>query len=241
MLKKYKLIYDRQSFSPGLLGIFTNPFYFARLALWNEIGKFSRSLNGRLLDVGCGTKPYRNLFNNSEYVGLDIDSPVSRLRGIADYLYDGVLFPFAADEFDSILCNQVFEHVFNPDFFLSEISRVLKPGGKIILSVPFVWDEHEQPYDYARYTIFALNSLLERNGFRLINHAKTCADSTIIFQLINAYLYKIFCNYPKAIQFFLKVTVIAFFNLLGVILSKILPKNPDLYLDNVILAEKIYE
>ena len=103
-----------------------------------------------------------------------------------------MVFPFESEQFDSVLCNQVLEHVFNPDFFISEISRVLKPSGKLLLFVPFVWDEHEQPNDYARYSSFALKFMLEKHGFRLISQIKTCADATIIFQLINAYLYKIF-------------------------------------------------
>jgi len=89
------------------------------------------------------------------------------------------------------LCNQVLEHVFNPDAFLSEIYRVLKRDGKLLLTVPFVWDEHEQPSDYARYSSFGLKALLEKNGFRIIQHERIGADASILFQLINAYLYTV--------------------------------------------------
>ena len=58
------------------------------------------------------------------------------------------------------MCNQVLEHVFNPDDFVREIARVLKPGGALLLTVPFVWNEHEQPYDYARYSSFGLRAFL---------------------------------------------------------------------------------
>jgi SAM-dependent methyltransferase len=66
----------------------------------------------------------------------------------------------------------VLEHVFNPDDFLNEVNRVLKPSGKLLLTVPFVWDEHEQPYDYARYSSFGLRSLLEKHGFSIVKHEK---------------------------------------------------------------------
>ena len=239
MFKYLKNMYRQQSFCPGNVGFFTNPFYFARRGLYKAIKDFSPYLNGRLLDIGCGTKPYAKLFFCDEYIGLEIDSPETRLKDIANFYYDGTTFPFEGEQFDSVLCNQVFEHVFNPDFFISEISRVLKPSGKLLLSVPFVWDEHEQPNDYARYTSFALKFMLEKHGFRLISQIKTCADATIIFQLINAYLYKIFINRSMVVQLFLTATVIAFFNITGVIIGKIFPKNTDLYLDNVVLAEKI--
>src|SRR3546814_4577495 len=62
----------------------------------------------------------------------------------------------------------------------------------LLLTVPFVWDEHEQPYDYARYSTFGLKSLLERNGFNVLTQKKLLADSSILFQLINAYMFKVF-------------------------------------------------
>lgn len=239
MYKYLKNIYRNQSFYPQFLGIFTNPFYFARKGLFKAIKGFSLDLSGRLLDVGCGSRPYSKLFFVKEYTGLEIDSSETRARGIADFYYDGTTFPFKDGHFDSVLCNQVFEHVFNPDLFMDEVSRVLKPGGKLLLSAPFLWDEHEQPNDYARYSSFALKFILERHGFKLIGQIKTCADATTIFQVINAYLYKIIVKRSAAAQFILTVTVIAIINIAGVIIGKILPKNPDLYLDNVVLAEKI--
>jgi SAM-dependent methyltransferase len=131
------------------------------------------------------------------------------------------------------------EHVFNPDEFLAEINRVLKPGGKLLISVPFVWDEHEQPYDYARYSSFGLKALLEKSGFKLIRHKKLCADASILFQLINAYLYKITINWPRYLQLIFTLSFVAFFNVLGIVARSILPANQDLFLDHVVLAEKI--
>ena len=238
MMQALKAIYRRQAFFPGWLGIFVNPFYFARSGLRNAMADYAPKLTGRLLDVGCGSKPYRPLFSVDAYIGLDIDSALSRQRGMADYFYDGNAFPFVDGAFDSALCNQVLEHVFNPNEFLGEIARILKPGGKLLLTVPFVWDEHEQPYDFARYSSFGLRTLLERQGFRVIFHEKLGADPSIIFQLANAYLFKITQGLPKFVNLLITVTVVAFVNLLGLLASRLLPGNPDLYLDQVILVEK---
>ena len=235
-----KYIYSNQMFFPGWLGIFVNPFYLARAGLCEAITQFAPRLNGRLLDVGCGTKPYQRLFRTVDYVGLDIDSNTSRQRGIADFFYSGDIFPFDNISFDSVICNQVLEHVFNPDEFLGEIVRVLKPGGKLLLTVPFVWDEHEQPHDYARYSSFGLHRLLEKQGLRILDHNKIGADASIIFQLANAYFYKIIQSLPKPIKLVLTVSIMAMINMAGIIASQILPKNPDLFLDHVILAEKTY-
>ena len=225
-------------FFPSLLGLVINPFYFARAGLAKSIAIFAHLLKGRLLDIGCGSKPYKKLFVVDEYVGLDIDSEITRKRNMAEVLYDGKLFPLPSNSFDSALCNQVLEHVFNPDEFLSEIYRVLKPNGKLLLTLPFVWDEHEKPYDYARYSSFGLKFLLEKNGFHILDHKKIGADVTIVFQLINAYIFKVIQNWPCLIRVILTVSLMALFNILGLILSWLLPKNEDLFLDQIILAEK---
>jgi SAM-dependent methyltransferase len=238
MRAKIRAFLLRQSFFPDWLGIFVNPFYFARSGLAAGIRKYSNSLDGVLLDVGCGTKPYQALFSVEKYIGLDIDSDSSRMRAIADYFYDGATFPFSDEMFDSILCNQVLEHVFNPDYFLSEIYRVMKPGAKMLLTVPFVWDEHEHPYDYARYSSFGLKSLFERNKFKILMHDKLGADSSILCQLANAYLYKIAGSSNKYVQYFVMIFIMGPLNLLGLLARRVLPRNPDLFLDHIFLVEK---
>ncbi len=234
-----KALYRHQMFSPGWPGIFVNPFYFARAGLRDAITGMAPQLSGRLLDVGCGTKPYRSLLTVDEYIGLDIDCEASRERGTADCFYGGVSFPFGDGAFDCILCSQVLEHVFTPNEFVGEIARVLKPGGKLLLTVPFVWDEHEQPNDYARYTSFGLRALLEGNGLKVLQHRKLGADASILFQLANAYLFKVSQGMPRAIKLLMTVTLMAAINLLGLLARRLLPCNPDLFLDHAVLAEKV--
>ena len=65
MMESLKSLYRRQMFYPGWLGIFVNPFYFARSGLLNAITIFAPNLNGRLLDVGCGSKPYKGLLRTA--------------------------------------------------------------------------------------------------------------------------------------------------------------------------------
>jgi len=196
-------------------------------------------MSGQLLDVGCGSKPYRDLFVNVDrYIGLEFDTPESRAANYADFFYDGNHFPFNDASYEVVLANQVFEHVFNPDEFLNEILRILKPEGKLLLSVPFVWDEHLQPLDYARYSSFGLRSLLERHGFVVVDLRKMNADVRVIFQMINVYLHKILLSPSGKINLLLCAIFMAPFTLLGIILSKVLPANPDLFLSQIVLARK---
>jgi len=230
--------YYRQMFSPTVPGLFINPFFLARRGLVRAISDLSTNLSGRLVDIGCGTRPYQGLFNVDSYRGLDLDTIAARERGVADDFYDGTNFPYESLSFDSVLCNQVLEHVFNPEQFLSEIHRVLKPGGKMLLTVPFVWDEHEQPNDYARYSSFGLAALLERNGFKVLIHKKLGADASTLFQLANAYFYKLSRRWPTPVRFFFTVSAMALLNIFGIVAGRLLPRNEDLYLDHIVLAEK---
>ena len=226
-----------QSFHPRWYGAFGNPFFIARRGLAGAIGELAPKLRGRLLDVGCGRKPYLRFFNVDEYVGLDVDSERSRSQAAADYFYDGHKFPFDDETFDSILCNQVLEHVFNPAEFLAEMNRVLRPRGNLLLTIPFFWDEHEQPFDYARYSSFGLRALLECHGFAIETHEKVNANMSAVFQLANAYIYKVLpeSTIVRGIACALLMAPITY---IGLFWGAILPKNQDFYLDQIILATK---
>lgn len=234
----FKKIIFKEQFEPGILGVFINPFYLTRKALLNNIKKISKEITGKTLDVGCGTKPYEKYFNSTEYIGLEVEDTINKEEKRVDIFYKGDKIPFLEKEFDSVITSQVLEHVFNPQQFLGEINRVLKSNGKLLLTVPFIWDEHEQPFDYGRYSSFGLKNILENNGFSIINHIKSLNNISAVFQLFNAYIYKISVNHNLLRQI-LTLLIMAPINILAIILSIILPKNDDLFLDNVVLAEKV--
>jgi SAM-dependent methyltransferase len=240
MIQRLKKYYRRQEFFPGVLGVFTNPFFFARRGLVKNIQGVSNQVNGRMLDVGCGSKPYRELFSFTEYIGIDIENPGhDHSNEDVDIFYDGNVIPFGDGSFDAVITNQVFEHVFTPAQFLSELNRVLKTNGMLLLTVPFVWDEHEQPNDFARYSSFGLKYVLQQNGFEIISSTKSVKDFRVIFQLAILFFYKKFVTRNFWLNSVLTLILIAPLNILGLAVSKVLPDNQDLYLDNVILAKKI--
>jgi SAM-dependent methyltransferase len=112
----------------------------------------------RVLDVGCGTSPYRSwLPAGCEYTGLDIPGS----GGNPDIVVNpDESWPLADASFDVVMCNQVLEHVVEPALTLAEIRRVLRPGGILLLSVPFIYCEHGMPYDFRRFTAGGLGMLL---------------------------------------------------------------------------------
>jgi len=202
--------------------------------------KYAPLLKGRLMDFGCGSKPYKALFNNvSEYIGVDYKGEGhSHVNEQIDVYYDGKTIPFPDNYFDSILTNEVLEHVFNIDEIVGELYRVLKPGGKILITTPFAWMEHEAPVDFGRYSSFGMKQLLERNRFSIIEMEKTTNYLQTQTQLRNTY----WCNhfFPKFRPFATAMVYGYSFinNSWGLLMSKIFPSKMDWYLNLVTLAEK---
>ena len=228
----------RQDFDPSWAGIFVNPFAVARRGLSKVMRRLGPAVQGRTLDVGCGRKPYQAFLRSTEYVGLEVDSATARAASLADVYYDGRAFPFEAQSFDSVVATQVLEHVPSPDEFLSEIHRVLRDRGVLLLTVPFVWDEHEQPRDFTRFTSFGVRRCLEDAGFDVQEAAKSVADVRVFFQLANGYVYKKTLCRRGWINRLSTLGLMAPLALAGEALALLLPGSEDLYLDNVVLARK---
>lgn len=116
----------------------------------------SQSVTGRLLDFGCGSRPYACQFKNvSEYVGVEYDkslNPGSSYHQDGVTYYDGLSLPFPDNAFDAILSFQVLEHVQDLNLIMEELGRVAKPGCFFLFTVPLLWPEHETPFDYRRFT-----------------------------------------------------------------------------------------
>ena len=125
---------------------------------------------GRLLDVGCGTKPYATLFPSWEFIGIDVPDSGRPVEGKeVDAWFDGLTIPYADESFDAILCTEVLEHAVEPDRLVGEMWRVLRPGARMLVTVPFMWGEHEVPFDFRRYSREGIRGLLERRGFEILD------------------------------------------------------------------------
>ncbi|MFS0738638.1 class I SAM-dependent methyltransferase [Sphingomonas sp. 1P06PA] len=230
---------QREKFLTTRLSLPIHPFYIIRSRLHRAIAPRAASLSGSVLDFGCGSKPYETLFANAHsYVGVDIAaSGHSHVRSRIDHFYDGETLPFDDASFDAVVSFEVFEHVFNLDRILAEIRRVLKPGGRLLFSIPFAWDEHEQPYDFGRYTSFGIAALLERHGFGVREIVKASTDVEAIVQLFAAYLHQHLAPRWMPLRLIFQLLLIAPVTLVGLILSRLLPASGQLYTNLVVLAE----
>ena len=149
---------------------------------------------GRLLDVGCGNKPYEHLFRPfvTEYIGLEHSATFSETSasrtGGPDVFYDGVNLPFQDASFDTVLSVQVLEHTSDPQHLLEEMSRVLRPGGLMILSAPFSFRLHEEPHDYFRYTPHGLRMMCEKAQFEVIEIQPQGGFGSVVGHKLNSFL-----------------------------------------------------
>jgi Methylase involved in ubiquinone/menaquinone biosynthesis len=141
------------------------PWHFQWLAtrdLLRDLRRILPTLTGRVLDLGCGSQPYRPMLAlASHYVGADLE----QREGVDVLLTPGAPLPFAETSFDAIICTQVLEHVEDLGQVLAELARVLRPGGQLIVSVPCIFQVHGAPHDYRRFTEFGIAAALR--GYNL--------------------------------------------------------------------------
>jgi len=127
------------------------------------------NFHGVLLDVGSKAKPYRSFLiaeakNMSRYIALDL-KPNDRYPFDPDLVWNGKTIPLPDSSVDCAMATEVFEHLPNPEIVMAEILRVLKPGGLLFFTVPFLWRLHTVPFDEYRYTPFSLKRHLKNAGF----------------------------------------------------------------------------
>ena len=125
--------------------------FVIRTSIIKAITDVLPQLHGKLLDVGCGKMPYKNYIleqsDVTDYIGLDIEQALVYDSEISpDHTWDGKTMPLIDQLFDCALATEVLEHCPEPEVVLKEVYRVLKPGGVLFITVPFLWNLHEVPH-----------------------------------------------------------------------------------------------
>jgi SAM-dependent methyltransferase len=136
-------------------------------SIWSDLRQLLANFQGTVLDVGCGAQPYRDLLGpRATYLGID----TADARDYFGYempdttYFRGDTWPVAGDAADVVLCTETLEHVPDPARFLAETCRCLRPGGHLVLTVPFAARWHYIPHDYWRFTPSGLARLLRDSG-----------------------------------------------------------------------------
>jgi SAM-dependent methyltransferase len=150
---------------------------------------------GRLLDVGCGDKPYLEIFRPyvSEYLGIENEASFTLTAASAkerkpDLYYDGTRLPFDDRTFDTVINIQVLEHTPRPGNLVREMARVLKDDGLLMLSAPFQFRLHEQPNDFFRYSPHGLKVLCADAGLEIVEVHNQGSLWSVVAHKLNSYL-----------------------------------------------------
>lgn len=226
----------KEKFNPSFFSLFCHPFYFVRREIFCFLRNNSHFLSGNLLDFGGGSKPYQNLFVKSQnYFSIEVLSNKENLK--TDVYYNGSKLPFADNTFDSILCSEVFEHVENINEVVLELFRVLKPGGKMIVTTPFMCIEHEMPSDFRRFSFNGLKSLMINNNFIILKSQKLLNNFHVICQTLNFYIFQVLkkkSRYGKYLVYFLSGVL----NFASIIVNFFLPKADEMYFGTGMVVTK---
>lgn len=143
-------------------------FYVIRKSLLKAVTELKPRLHGVVVDLACGVMPYKEYLQSDSidrYIGIDIEPTEYHNQVKPDYYWDGKKIPLDDASVNFVIATEFLEHYFDTNHVLNEIQRVLKPGGTFFFTVPSVWPLHEAPYDYHRFTPFALEEHFKKTGF----------------------------------------------------------------------------
>lgn len=164
---------------------YISPYFLIKFYLYKEIKKISRryDFSGMIIDIGCGEKPYKKIFQNcKKYKGIDFKKYSKNNdyceREKPDYYFShsylkSLILPFKDNSFNHSVSFQVIEHHKNPPKMIKEMIRITKPGGYLIITSPFLGGLHEKPNDYQRYTEYGFRQLLKPHNCKILEIKKT--------------------------------------------------------------------
>lgn len=135
-----------------------------------KIGRWiANHAQGRTLDVGCANRWIEEwLPIGSEYIGLDsLDTGRNLYKACPDLFADATKLPILDNCIDTVVILEVVEHLRYPLNAFHEISRVLQPGGRVLLSIPFLYPIHDAPHDFQRLTAHGLERDMQLAGLRV--------------------------------------------------------------------------
>jgi SAM-dependent methyltransferase len=140
-------------------------------SIWADLAALLPQVRGTLADVGAGAQPFRDMLPREvRYIAVDIEEAEQHFgyRTPDTRYFRGARLPLSDGEAGTVLCTETLEHVEEPVAFLRELRRVLSPGGRLVLTVPFAARWHFVPHDYWRFTPAGLEQVLAQAGFREI-------------------------------------------------------------------------
>lgn len=226
-----------------------SPFFIARYYFLKDLRSLltQYKFKGNLMDIGCGSKPYKKFFLHvKKYQGIDFKNySINRdfEEDTPDYYFSttykhSLLIPFRKNQFDNSVSFQVLEHHPSPQRMIHEMVRITKPGGYILISVPFIWPLHEIPYDYHRFTEYYFHNIFSDLHCTILQIKKEGSLFSTLILLVSDYLDIVASRsklyyYPIALVFL----PVLFFHYASIFIDRIFPSK-EIFFNYLVLARK---
>lgn len=219
---------------------YISPHFLVKYYLLKDLQKIAKkySIKGSVIDIGCGSMPYKKIFSNAnKYTGIDFRS-YSKNSTFLKYKPDiyfpsfyakTLNLPFKSNSFDAALSFQVLEHHKNPEKLIHECIRITRKNGLIILSFPFIWGLHEEPNDYYRLTEYMLAEFAKKHGVKILEIMRQGSVLSTINSLQNDYLLN-FAN-KNSFNFLISIVIYPLF---------LLSSYSCLFLDKIFKSNQIF-
>ena len=188
--KPTRVIMNKGEFKINKSYVGYGSLFIYKIQFEKYIPLFQKYLKGKLLDCGCGNIPYYEVYKNqtSDVTCIDWQNSYN-YNSFIDYDVDlNKTFPIEDSIYDSVLLSDVLNHIRNPKKLFSEINRVLKDDGHLVLTTPFLYWLNEEPYDFHRYTKYELEKLCSENNFVIVELEEYGGTLDVIFDLVNKIL-----------------------------------------------------
>ena len=211
-IEKFKKLINRQRIHPKI-------WDYSYVLLKNNLNVFREFRNlvvkenkRKILDVGCGFKPWLEMFdkNTIEYIGIDFDKEKSS----ADFVAPADKLPFPDNDFDALIYSEVLEHVENLPRALGEMRRVAKNGAIVFISSPFFFPEHGVPYDFQRLTRYFYQEKFKEDEIILLKESNSSFSTAVTS-------FNLFIESSPFKNYGLKHLIYIFNNILAIIIDEI--------------------
>ena len=229
-----------------------DPKYLLRRSKGMIVRTFAKQYaKGRLIDLGCGMASFKGLFEGyvSDYIRFDYPATKASMgytEATMDVAGDVRAIPLRAGSIDSVLLLDVLEHVFEVDAVVEGVLRVLEPGGTPLITTPFIYPLHGKPYDYHRFSFYALENYLSVHGLRVLERSVMGSYGTVLATLFNLLIMRTFFVHRGLVHLLglvlrpLLLLAIVALNGLGRLLDALADRRPLwVYLENVVICEKV--